>query len=306
MKNLLFISSIISLVFFSCKDKGGEELNPNPGSIESLASSTPENRTAVLEEYTGVRCTFCPDGHRRAQSFADANPGKVILINIHTGNYASPTPGWPDFTTSYGSALATKSGMGQSGTGYPGGSVSRNTFASDAAVASYKMAAGAQYTLLNRGGWWNTTNSTSPAGDIILAKTAPVNVGMKVKSYNETTREVKLMVELYFTETVPNGAKLNVALLESGVKGSQVDAGVTNNNYMHKHMLRDFLTGQWGESISVSECVKGSRVKKEYTYVIAAKDKNNVDINVANCNFAAYISSDTNNDIFNGKEISVK
>lgn len=305
MKKLILLATFISLAFFSCKDKEGD-LNPNDSGTQNLASSTPENRTVVLEEYTGVRCTYCPDGHRRAQSFADAHPGKVILINVHTGNYATPSPGWPDFTTNYGAALATKSGMGQPGTGYPGGSVSRNTFASEPTVTSYKMAAGAQYTLLNRGGWWNSTNSTSPAGDIILAKPAPVNVGIKVKSYNEATREVKLMVELYFTETVSDGALLNVALLESEVKGKQIDAGVTNANYMHKHMLRDLLTGQWGESISAAECVKGNRVKKEYTYVIAAKDKNSVDINVANCDFAAYVSSNTNNDIYNGKEISVK
>lgn len=64
-----------------------------------------------------------------------------------------------------GAALATKAGMGQAGTGYPGGSVSRYTFADVPSVTSYKMAAGSQYTLLNRGGWWNAANSTSPAGD---------------------------------------------------------------------------------------------------------------------------------------------
>src|SRR5687767_6882727 len=77
---------------------------------EKLASDVPGNASAVLEEYTGVRCTYCPDGHKRAQALADANPGKVVLINVHTGGYADPASGWPDFTTIWGSGLASISG----------------------------------------------------------------------------------------------------------------------------------------------------------------------------------------------------
>ena len=53
-------------------------------------STTPENKNVILEEFTGIYCGYCPDGHRLAQELHDNNPGDVVLINIHTGSYATP------------------------------------------------------------------------------------------------------------------------------------------------------------------------------------------------------------------------
>ena len=87
-------------------------------------STTGENKNVVLEEFTGIYCTYCPDGHKRAQQLADANPGNVVLINIHEGGYAAPSGSDPDFRTSFGSAIAGQTGL----TGYPAGTVNRRKF----------------------------------------------------------------------------------------------------------------------------------------------------------------------------------
>ena len=47
-------------------------------------STTPENRNVVLEEFTGIHCGYCPDGHLLAQQLHDNNPGDIVLINIHS------------------------------------------------------------------------------------------------------------------------------------------------------------------------------------------------------------------------------
>ncbi|HIO73125.1 MAG TPA: thioredoxin family protein, partial [Flavobacteriales bacterium] len=57
---------------------------------QTFVSQTPENKNVVLEEFTGIYCTFCPDGHKRAQQLADDNPNDVVLVNIHVGGYADP------------------------------------------------------------------------------------------------------------------------------------------------------------------------------------------------------------------------
>ena len=44
-----------------------------------------------------------------------ANPGNVFAINIHTGGYATPSGGSPDFRTTDGDAIATMPGMNISG-----------------------------------------------------------------------------------------------------------------------------------------------------------------------------------------------
>ena len=30
---------------------------------QTIVSTSPENKKIILEEYTGIHCTYCPDGH---------------------------------------------------------------------------------------------------------------------------------------------------------------------------------------------------------------------------------------------------
>ena len=79
---------------------------------QTFVSTTPENKNVVLEEFTGIYCGFCPDGHVIGQGLHDANPNDVFLINIHTGGYANPNgPSDPDFNTIFGAALGSASGL---------------------------------------------------------------------------------------------------------------------------------------------------------------------------------------------------
>ena len=49
-KNLLII--LIALPFFAIS--------------QTFVSTTPENKNVILEEFTGITCVYCPDGHRIA------------------------------------------------------------------------------------------------------------------------------------------------------------------------------------------------------------------------------------------------
>ena len=55
---------------------------------QSFVSTTAENKNVVLEEFTGIHCGYCPDGHVMAQNFSNANPGDVVVINLHTERIA--------------------------------------------------------------------------------------------------------------------------------------------------------------------------------------------------------------------------
>lgn len=67
---------------------------------DTIVPLTPTNRNVLLEEYTGIYCGYCPDGHRMANEIAAANPGRVNIINIHVGSLASNT-----YTTEFGTAF---------------------------------------------------------------------------------------------------------------------------------------------------------------------------------------------------------
>lgn len=230
---------------------------------QSIVSTEPQNKNVVLEEYTGIHCTYCPDGHRIAQGIADAHPGDVVLINIHQGSFATPGATEPDYRTPFGDALANQAGVNS----YPSGTVNRHLFD------------GNTKTALSRGSW-------SAAADQILAMSSPVNIGVE-SFFNETTRELTVNVELYYTSSSAVATNLlNVALIQNNVIGPQTGGGM-GNNYVHKHMLRHLLTGQWGEEIATT--TQGTLVTRTYTYTVPTA-YTNIPCDVSNCDIAVFVT----------------
>lgn len=91
---------------------------------QTIVSTNPENAKVILEEFTGIYCTYCPEGHAIAEAIQDQNPDDVFIINIHAGSFAAPLPGDPDFRTPWGTALVQQSEL----IGYPAGTVNRLFF----------------------------------------------------------------------------------------------------------------------------------------------------------------------------------
>lgn len=197
---------------------------------QTFVSTTPQNKKVILEEFTGVNCVYCPQGHTIANNIKNANPDNVFLINIHVGNFATPGAGQPDFRTSFGTAIANQSGL----TGYPAGTVNRTVF------SGLGMATGS--TAMGRGNWTNASNQ-------ILGQSSYVNVAVQGQ-INAQTNELTVTVETYYTGSSPVATnKLNVALLQNNTLGPQT-GGNMGNNYNHMHRLVHMLTGQWGTDIN--------------------------------------------------------
>ena len=91
---------------------------------QTLVDTLLHNKNVVLEEFTGIHCGYCPDGHVIAQSIHAAYPQRTSLINVHTGGYANPSVGEPDFRTVFGSSLSSQSNV----SGYPAGTINRHLF----------------------------------------------------------------------------------------------------------------------------------------------------------------------------------
>lgn len=146
---------------------------------QSLVGTTSENRTALLEDFTGIHCGYCPDGHAIMASIDEANPGKVSLVGVHAGGYAVPTGTQPDFRTDEGTALDAFYSI----SGYPAGVINRHEFNGNAEQ--------------NRGAW---------AGDVdqILAMPSPVNLGVE-SSYDESNRRSPSMCNCTTRGTVRSG-----------------------------------------------------------------------------------------------------
>lgn len=223
---------------------------------QTIVSTTPENKKVILEEFTGINCVYCPDGHAIAQSIKDDNPDDVFLVNIHVGNFATPGAGQPDYRTPFGTAINNQAGV----VGYPAGTVNRQVFPGWSQN-------GASGTAMNRNFW-------TPASNQIQTEPSYVNLGVEA-SIDLNTRELTVHVEAYYTGNSPVGTnKLNVALLQNNTLGPQIGGGM-GENYNHMHRLVHMLTGQWG--VDVNTTTTGSFIDETFTYTIPA-DYNNIPV----------------------------
>lgn len=239
-----------------------------------LVSTEPTMKNAILEEFTGIHCQYCPEGHAIAQSIVENNPGRAFTIAIHQGSYAVPSGSEPDYRTPFGDAIAGQSGL----TGYPSGTVNRHLFSGSA-------------TALSRGSW-------AGACDQIMQEVSPVNIGIS-SEYEASTRELTITVELYYTANAPTATNyINVALVQDSIYGPQTGGGA-GNNYLHMHMLRHMITGQWGDQVTTTTA--GSLVTRTYTYTVPAA-YNSIPAVVENMNVVAFVTKD-HQEIYTGDQV---
>ena len=244
---------------------------------QTIVSTDVENKKVILEEYTGIYCTYCPDGHAIAQALKDQYPNDVFLINIHTGGYAVPQGSDPDFRTDFGAALDAQASV----TGYPSGSVNRQYF------SDLTMGGG---TAMGRGEW-NTAASR------VLDQSSYVNVGVEA-SINVQNNELTVHVEGYYTgSSLQNTNYLNVVLTQNNTLGPQT-GGNMGSDYNHMHRLVHMITGQWGEVISTTST--GSFIDETFTYTIPS-NYNGIDVLITELNVIAFIT-ETQQEIISGAE----
>ena len=238
---------------------------------QTIVSTDPENKKVILEEFTGIYCTYCPDGHAIAQSIQNSNPGNVFIVNIHTGSFANPSGNDPDFRTSFGSAIAAQSNL----VGYPAGTVNRHYFPGSAQN-------GGTGTAMSRGAWTARSNET-------LGQASYLNMAVE-SEIDIQTNEMTVHVEAYYTGSSPEATnKLNVALLQNNTLGPQTGGGA-GNQYNHMHRLIHMITGQWGEDVSPTTA--GSFIDKTYTYTIPAAH-NNIPIEILDLELVVFMTETT-------------
>lgn len=234
-----------------------------------FVSTEPSNKNVIIEEFTGINCGYCPMGHKAVREYEEANPGRAFGINIHQGIYAAA------YTTQWGNAIANQTGL----SGYPSGTVNRHVFS-------------------------GTTTAIHPAdcaqyADIIKEQSSFVNVAAQA-TIDAETRTLTIDVEAYYTADAETGMNLlNVALLQDSIIGTQSGSSynpeqvTSDGQYIHMNMLRDLITGQWGDTIQVEEGVipAGTLFQKTYTYQIPTIISNEP-IKLTHLNLVVFIAKD--------------
>jgi hypothetical protein len=254
---ILFLS-ILMITAISCNNEDEDA---------DFVSQTAETKTAVLEEFTGVKCGFCPDGAKIAQEMIAEHPGKAIAIGIHGGSYSTPYAGDPDLSTTWASELISFSQLG----GFPSGMVQRRDHDSDGKLA------------MGRGQWKSVANT-------VVGESAPVNVAIR-STYDEATNTANIKVQVYYTADGGGANLLNVAITQNGIQTQQSGDPTPNDPYTHKHVLRDLLTTQWGTSIATTTV--GTLQTFDFTYNLKAGEI------AADCEVVAYVTQGDKTEILN-------
>ena len=264
-----------------------------------IVDTTAQNKKAILEEFTGIHCGYCPDGHVIAQQIKNIYPGDVFLINLHTGGYAMPGQGEPDFRIMESDSIAAISNLA----GYPAGTVNRHQF---------PMTQGGG-TAMGRGDWMDACID-------IMSQPSYLNVG--TQAIHDTVNETLIIdVEVYYTDSTPVDGfgfspvnYLNIALTQDSVLGPQSGALTFNPNaivpgpwqptYVHQHMLRDMVTGQWGDPIINTPVGPGHFIFLRYIYEIPPYI-NDVMFKAEHIEVIAFVTEGTQGEIISGNACEV-
>ena len=209
---------------------------------QTMVSTQVEKKKPLLEKFTGVNCGFCPDGDAIITSLQTQYGDDMTVFAHHTFGAATP-----DYKIAFSDAIASQS----IATGYPAGSVNRFEY------PAWQQNAGG--TAMGRSNW---ASAVAAEAD----KDAYVNVGAKFR-HDVANNKFVIDVELYYTGDPEPDQRLNVALIQNHILGPQA-GGNAGNNYEHNHMLRDLLTGQWGETLPTA--ANGELITKSYELAIPA------------------------------------
>lgn len=240
---------------------------------QTIVSTQVEKRNVLIEEFTGVNCGFCPDGHAIANSICEEYPGHAWAINIHAGGYASGS----GYTTPAGDAIHNEYYSQISG--YPCGVVNRGSVQS-------------------RGQWASTAAN-------IRTQDAIVNIAGTCSADN-ATRTITMHFEVYYTGTSNQASNyFNVAIVQDNILGQQSNNGnynpdyIEGNQYRHMHMLRDLMVGQWGRPLTATQ---GTFFDTTIVYTVPASINGLAVPDISDLKFIAFVS-ETHKNILNAYQV---
>lgn len=227
------------------------------------------NKNILLEEFTGIHCGYCPQGHAIASTLKHSD-AEAYVVAIHAGYYSTPGLDEPDFRTPEGTELDAAFSVA----GYPSGMINRALFGNTTPVIS-------------RSSWISGSK-------IIAKEDAPLNLLLE-STYDGNTGKLEVHVEGYFTaEQQSDSQQLCVAWTQDNVKGPQNGANM-GDDYIHNNMLRGFITPVWGDELT-NPC-KGDYFSRDYS-VVLPQEVNEVAVKPEDIRLVAFVINGKN-DVLN-------
>ena len=189
-------------------------------------------RKILIEDFTGQGCQGCPAANAEAEKLVKDFEGQVFAIAVHTGFFADPTselggnPYPQDFRTEAGEAYEMKTDWLFDS--YPNGLLSRRPYNGE--------------IVFDQNGWEDAINEIN--NDVPMIKIA------SSLEYDAATRLMSVTVASWPLMDLPSTYNLVLSFSENGVVAPQTfPGGSSQSDYVHNHLFRGNINGNWGVPI---------------------------------------------------------
>jgi Outer membrane protein Omp28 len=237
-----------------------------------------QQRQAIIEEFTGVKCVQCPAGSAAIQDLLLAHGERLVAVSIHAGSFAPPYPAsLYDFRTAEGTQLINYLGQPF---GFPSAVVNRKLYDN-------------QFDLqLDQGDWAGYI-----ASELEIAPKVRINIE---PDFNTGSRELKAKVTLYVDEAISEpDVHLSIMITESEIHDVQITPDGSVPDYTHRHVLRDMLTSYDGDRITEALSA-GAIIEKAFSFAMPAGWKEE------NCEIVAIVSlAGANKEVLQAHQVHV-
>lgn len=281
MKNILSLAliAVIAIGFTACKKNSPSVVDKNSLGVSPITTTTTTapadplapvgslpgsyTKKAVLEEFTGEWCGWCPEGAKVMEDLIVANPGKVIGISVHDGD--------PMELPTFNAWIKGLTGV----SGYPNGSVDR----ADAT---------------GRGSW---------AGQVASELTKPAKLGIAMVNKKSGDKvDIKVFIgypaAIPAGAKLTVAVIENDVPQSPGGQSNYSSTVVVDGNWKHSHVLRGLVTANEGDDVTLNSAKNYTIV--EFKGVDLSTLGIN---NMANVHIAAFVNlNNAPRDILNGQE----
>lgn len=254
---IFFAIAVSTLLISSCKEVGtvvdlgkSKPLGLLLDTAYLEAVQAPETKMILIEEFTGVRCLNCPQGHAELRSLKQTYPGRLIGISLHS-NIQSEVYAYSKEELK--SAIAQKIEEYLLYPGYkPNGAIDRVNFS------------GAQ-SLCNDYLDWATLLPQR------LSAATPVNISL-TPTFNATSGELLIDVKAHYTQAQTEPNKLSLFLVEDSIVTAQLQPNNTvDTNYIHNEIVRESFSDTLGDKLN-HDLKRGTTVQRVYKVNVSGKN----------------------------------
>ena len=181
-----------------------------------VAAEIVPQRSILLEEYTGQRCTNCPDGHKAVKEITASLGDSVVAVGIHASSLGINFP--MGMKTETGEEYYKNAGS----PALPAGVINLQT------------------QPIQVSEWGSAINH-------LIMDPTPFTVKADAKVDGENYK-----IDVAFSAGEDYEGRLMVWILENDIVGLQIDHGTTITDYVHNHVFRAAVTNDiWGEEVSM-------------------------------------------------------